>query len=140
MTSSSLWSLQSGAPLQSFFISTHSPLEQWNSPSSQDPSSTSLETTSKQCPRTSRKVSSIQTSGHAIHKILMHSPPADDSHSLVSPTTRLQVEAAFPEACIVPSALEIRNRDCSVPASSLHHLDNMNTHTFCLDCSKVHAP
>ena len=60
-----------------------------------------------------------------IPKLFMDSPPADDSNSLFRPTTRLLVEAAFPQAFLLPNTLQTRNRDSSVPACSLHHLENM---------------
>ena len=78
--------------------------------------------------------------------LFMHTAPADDSNSLFWCTTCLLVEFAFPEAFLRIVALQTRNRDSSVPSSSLHHLDNVeyktfssNHHSIYLLCSKVVA-
>ena len=67
----------------------------------------------------------------------MPGPPADDSNSLFWSTTGLLVEFAFPDAFLRIIALETRNRDSSVPASSFHHLDNMEYKNVQIDCWNV---
>ena len=71
--------------------------------------------------------------------VFMKAVPADDSNSLVRPTTSLLIEVAFAQALLPTTALETRNRDgtiTSVSASSLHHLDNIEYYaTLSLDCS-----
>ena len=69
----------------------------------------------------------------------MQAVPADDSNSLVRPTTSLLIEVAFAQALLPTTTLETRNRDgtiTSVSASSPHHLDNIVYYaTLSLDCS-----
>ena len=69
----------------------------------------------------------------------MQAVPADDSNSLVRPTTSLLIEVAFAQALLPATALETRNWDgtiSSVSASSPHHLDNIECYaTLSVDCS-----
>ena len=110
LTFSSLRSLQSGAPSQSFPMSTHSPLEQWNSVSSQDPSSTSLWNMLFQV-----KVNHIENQTDRL--------PAHNTYCLCRFALSPLVEFALPKTLLPTVTLKAAYWwVSSVPAGSLYHL------------------